>query len=378
MNLNTTYDFKESTLGPNFAKEKMVDFKNLINLGQSFTVISMPGVGVSYFLKYLVCQDNLAHFIHVDLYSLPTFSRLEFYKLLHKELGGKTHQKSEDLIFQDCKKALQNLSANQDKIVIVFSRFDQLKKELTHDFLSNLQSLTTLADKKVVLIFTAIQPLYELAPEAVTGGNLPFYSKILYFKPYSEDDLKALFFLEHNSKFHPNLKELIEPTGGHNQLFRIILNSQNPQNLLLDKFIKLQLRDLINYLDYQQKKDVQKIALGKTISEVDDYLIKVGYVLKSEKGYHLFSSLLKEYIKTNLPVRLPAKEKVLFTLLKKNLGKVVSKDEIFKEVWGENSEDATDWALDALIYRLRKHPFLHSHGYIIESQKKIGYILIQG
>jgi DNA-binding response OmpR family regulator len=100
--------------------------------------------------------------------------------------------------------------------------------------------------------------------------------------------------------------------------------------------------------------------------------------------FKLFTPLLAEYIKTNLPVKLPAKEAKLFKLLRKNIGKVTSKDEIFTEVWGEENIDATgksdlptDWALDALIYRLRKHPFITSHGYIIESHKKVGYTLIQ-
>ena len=66
------------------------------------------------------------------------------------------------------------------------------------------------------------------------------------------------------------------------------------------------------------------------------------------------------------------------------MGSVVSKDEIFAQVWPEKSEDVTgksdlptDWALDALIYRLRKHPFMKANNYIIESQKKVGYTLIQ-
>lgn len=82
------------------------------------------------------------------------------------------------------------------------------------------------------------------------------------------------------------------------------------------------------------------------------------------------------------------------------MGKTVIKDEIFAEVWpahnvlpettaslqagsrseaggGENYEGATDWALDALIYRLRNSTFMKSHGYIIESHKKVGYTLIQ-
>ncbi len=75
-------------------------------------------------------------------------------------------------------------------------------------------------------------------------------------------------------------------------------------------------------------------------------------------------------------MKLPAKEAQLFKLLRNNIGKVISKDEIFSEVWGNDSE-ASDWALDALIYRLRKHSFMTSHGYIIESQKKVGYTLVQ-
>lgn len=91
--------------------------------------------------------------------------------------------------------------------------------------------------------------------------------------------------------------------------------------------------------------------------------------------FELFTPLLAEYIKTNFPIKLPVKESKLFKLLRKNIGNIVSKDEIFTSVWGETSE-ATDWALDALIYRLRKHPFIKAQGYIIESHKKVGYTLI--
>lgn len=376
MDSKPRYNFKEGTLGPDFAKEKMAEFKKLIDSAISFTVVSMPGVGVSYFLKYLSCQD-FAYFIHIDLYSLPTLSQHEFYRMFHRDLGGKPTSATDEQVFLETKAILKKLTEKHEKVVIIFSRFDQLKKDFDENFLSNMQSLINIALDKIVLIFTGVKPLYELAPEAVSGGNLLFYSKILYFKPFLAFDIKALFKLEHTLKFHPNLDRLIEVAGGHNQLFRIILNSHNQQNLLLDKFVRLQLQDLVNYLDYQQKKAVQKIAMGKPLRELDQYLLDVGYVLKDKATYHLFSPLITAYIKTNLPVRLPAKEKILFNLLRKNSGKVVSKDEIFSEVWGENSQDATDWALDALIYRLRKHPFLKSQGYIIESQKKVGYSLIQ-
>ena len=404
MNIKTQYDFPEANLGPDFAKEKLVEFKKLIDSSQSFTVVSMPGVGVSYFLKYLACQD-FAYFIHIDLYSLPSLNQHEFYRMFLRDLGGNPDGKSDEQTFIESKEILRKLAQKHEKIVIIFSRFDQLKKELSSALLAHLQRLTTLEAGKIVLIFTAIKPLYEIAPEAVSGGNLAFYSKVLYFTPFEEKDIKKLFLQDHSEGAHPNLDKLIEACGGHNQLFHVILNSHKQTNLLLDKFVKLQLKDLFDYLDYAQRKEVQKIALrqaqGKPVGEVDEYLTGVGYVVRStilsdrreskDLSYSLFSPVLEEYIKTNLPIRLPVKEKKLFNLLRDNLGKVVSKDEIFESVWparnasparsdagGDGQESgATDWALDALVYRLRKHPFIKAHGYLIESQKKVGYTLIQ-
>ena len=375
------YNFKEKALGPDFAKDKLKDFKALIEASQSFTVVSMPGVGVSYFLKYLSCQD-FACFIHIDLYNLPTLSQHEFYRMFHRDLGGKPTSSTDEQVFLEIKAILKKLAEENEKVVIIFSRFDQLKKDLDENFLSNLQSLTSVTQGKIVLIFTAIKPLYELSPEAVTGGNLPFYSKVYYFKPFSKEDLKKLFTLEHTQKAHPNLDEMIKLCGGHNQLLNVFINSHKQNNLLLDKFVTLQFKDLYNYLDYTQKKQIQKIALGKPVEEVDEYLLGVGMVknVKSQMSnvkFQLFSPVLSEYIKVNIPHKLPVKERALFNLLKANFGRVISKDEIFKEVWGEDSENASDWALDALVYRLRKHPFLKSQGYIIESHKKVGYTLIQ-
>lgn len=360
------YNFKEAALGKDFAKEKLADFKELIMAGRSFVAISMPGVGVSYFLRYLAMQE-FATFFHIDLYSLPILTQHEFYKLLLTELGGK-----------EVKTTLKTLSEKESKkIVLIFSRFDQLSKGFDNQFLSNIQSLTAINPGKIVLIFTSTKPITEITPEVLTGGNLNFYSENLYFKPYSDQDLRKLLTIEPpRSTPEDVLERLIELSGGHYQLLQILRRSQKQQNLLLDQFVKLQLKGLIDYLDYSQRKQLQKMVLGKQIEEVDEYLLGVGMVKQIGSKFELFTPLLSEYIRLNLPVKLPVKEAKLFKLLRKNAGSIVSKDEIFTQVWGEDSE-ATDWALDALIYRLRKHPFITSHGYIIESHKKVGYTLVQ-
>lgn len=377
MIVNSSYNFPEAKLEPSFAKENMKNFRQLIDSNLSFVVLSLPGVGVSCFLKFLASQ-NLAYFIHVDLYSLPSLSVHEFYKLLLTELGGKPGSKTDEELLSESKKALSKI---RGKIVIIFSRFDQLKAQFDWNFLSNIQSLTTVSKNPIVEIFTSTKPLYEIAPDALTGGNLNFYSEELYFKPFSKDDLKMLLKVDPAKPVPTStLNELMDLSGGHNQLFRILLSSQKQQNLLLDRFVKMQMKELVDYLDYSQRKTIQKIALGKTVNDIDDYLLGVGMVKKVQNSkfkVQIFTPLLAEYIKTNMPVRLPVKEAILFKLLRKNMGRTVSKDEIFAEVWGENNEDATDWALDALIYRLRKHPFMQKGGYIIESHKKVGYTLIQ-
>ncbi|MBI2329987.1 helix-turn-helix domain-containing protein [Candidatus Daviesbacteria bacterium] len=365
------YNFPEKALGPDFASDKMKQFRQLIDANLSFVVISLPGVGVSCFLKFLAVQD-FATFIHVDLYSLPSLSLHEFYKLLLTELGGKPSGKSDERLIEEIKKNLRELSQKRGKIVIIFSRFDQLKNQFNPTFLSNIQSLTTISNSPVVEIFTSTKPLYKIAPDALTGGNLNFYSEELYFKPYTKDDLKKLLKVDLAKPVSASvLDELMDLSGGHNQLFRILLSSQKQQNLSLDRFVKMQMKELVDYLDYHQRKQLQKLALGKTVEEIDEYLEGVGLVKNSQ----IFTPLLSEYIKTNMPVRLPAKENILFKLLKENIGKTVTKDEIFAAVWPD-SEEATDWALDALIYRMRNHPYLKAQGYIIESQKKVGYTLI--
>ncbi len=139
---------------------KLQEFKKLIEAGVSFVAMSMPGVGASYFLKYLASQ-KFAYFIYIDFYALPTLSLHEFYRMFLKDLGGKPGPKTDEQVFLETKQILKKLCLQHDKIVIIFSRFDQLKSAFDANFLSNLQSLTTIQTGKIVLIFTSIKPLDE-------------------------------------------------------------------------------------------------------------------------------------------------------------------------------------------------------------------------
>lgn len=375
--MNVKYQFSESRLPEDFAKENMDKMKHLIDSSYSFTTLAMPGMGVSYLLRFLATRD-FANFIHVDLYSLSNLTKHEFFRLLLHELGGKSRDKTDLEMLTECKKTLSDTAKKHPKIVLIFNRFDQLKKEFDETFFANLRALRDCAPGKIVLLFTAIKPLYETSPKAIGGANLNIFSKHLYLKPYSKYDLQQLLKITLTHKIPAiQLSKLIELSGGHSQLLHILINSEKKPNPLLDHFVKLQMKELLDYLNYPQKKQVKKIALRKTAGEIDDYLLGVGMVKKVKSGHTLFSSLLTEYIKSNLQLRLPVKEARLFRVLRNNFGKTVSYEEIFEYVWEEDLENATNWALDSLIYRLRKNPGFISFGYAIENHKKVGYILLQ-
>lgn len=374
------YSFKEAQLGEDFAREKLIKIKQFIESSTSFTILGMPGVGVSYFLRYLA-SSNLACFVFVDSFALSTLSKREYLSWLLHELGGKAKNLTEQQIYEECKKRLEILAKKYPKIVIIFNRFDQLFAQPTDQFdklfLANLRSLRQISPDKIVMIFTANKPLYEICPDAIIGSNLNFYSQLFYFGIYTEKDLYKLLKITQPDISNSDAKTriLMKLSGGHNQLLHIILKSESQENLLADKFVKLQLREIYESLNVQNRKTLQRIASSKDPHEVDSYLVNIGMVLKEKSGYRLFTPLLKEYISSTIDVKIAAKEGKLFKLLKKNLGRVVPKDELFEDIWKDDFDNASDWALNALVYRLRKNPKFKLMGYSIENHKKIGYML---
>lgn len=378
------YTFFEHNFGPNFCLEKTKEVEELIKSSVSFTLAGMPGVGVTIFLKYLATTD-FAYFIYVDSYLFPTLSKKEFFQALLTELGGKTKGKNSEELFQKCfeQLTLRQAQCKHSKIVLIFNRFDQLKKEFDAEFFSNIWSLRHIAPDKISIITTSNKPLYEIAPEAIKVGHLNVFSKVVYFLPFSPKDTQRLIdvlFTHNLIADKKTAKIALTNSGGHHQLLQMFLKSARPTNPLQDQFIKIQLRELYEFLNHNQKKTVQKIAFKKSCPEVDDYLLQIGLVKKHGKDYELFTPLLAEYLKNYLPLKLPQKEARLFKLLKSNLGQVVDKEKIFCTLWPEDSNDfdkASDWALNALIYRLRKNQGFINSGYAIENYKKEGYLLVK-
>ncbi len=357
--------FPEAKLAKNFRAQDIKKVDHLIRQSISFSVVGMPAMGISIFLRFLA-TTSLAYFVHIDINELTTLNKVDLLKLITKKLGG-----GSSLI------QLQKLIQNHYRVVLIFNRFDRLKSEFTASFFASLRPLRDIDKEKIVMIFSSNYPLIQLAPLALSGGNLNMFSKSYYLTPYTQSELVELLKLNSpnlitNDERYFNALRL---SGGHYQLLQLLLKSDHIlDNPLLDVAIKLQISALYKYLNYSQKKQIQQIARGKKISILDKFLQDVGLVNSKE---NIFTSLLIDYVRSHNLIKLSFKERKLYQLLKARLGKIVTKDEIITELWKNNYDQATDWALNSLIYRLRNNPTFEATGYIIENQKKSGYVLLK-
>lgn len=377
--LKSTYEYKEASLGRDFCVEKTLAVKELIDSSTTFTMVAMPAVGVSYFMRYLATNPygEGYDFVHINAYELHTLNKLNFYKLLYKELDGGTEIETEDELILAIKELTLKRAQCSHRLVIIFNRFDQLDKCFDEEFFGSLYMIREMDKERIVMIFTSTKPLIEIVPEMISGANLYMFSKSLYFGRFTDEELVAIYSLNNpgNLAANPSLKRALALAQGHHQLFQLLLNSVRLDDPLLDRFIKIRLAELYEFLSHNRQKMLEKVVNGKVVEEIDDYLIGIGMVMVVQGQPKVFSPLFGEYLKSHIPVRLPAKEKRLFRLLQRNIDRVVSKDEIFTAIWGENSDKASDWALNSLIYRLKRQPAYLNSGYILENQKKEGYIL---
>jgi len=338
--------------------------KKSIELGQCVTVNGMPGVGISLFLKEL-CEENFAQFYYVDIFALSQISTDALFKELSRLLGNNDSPNHIEEIQQSLQEKIQS-----KPIVICFAGFDKLEKNLTKKFFDDLRAIRNTDRSKIIFIFGVCKRLETIIPESVMDSDISMFSKKLYLTPFSLDECEYLL-----QKYGPKLdRENITLSGGHFQLLQLLIQTEFPTNPLNDQFIELCLKNIYSHLTIGQRKVLQKISGGKIPAQIDPYLTNIGIVNNRNE---FFSPLFQSFVLNQQSKKIPAKEGKLFRLLKARLGTIVNKTDIFRTVWGENNNEATDWALDSLIYRLRKNETFQKSGYYIESVKKQGYILIK-
>lgn len=367
---------KNKDIAYDCCSDRILKFKELIDASVTTSIIGIPGVGISIFLKHLASLP-FGYSIYIDVFGLPNLTSSEFFKDILTKLGGNTGSKNEAEIVAESKKILEVLVQQNEKIIIYFGGFDQLKKSFNQNFFHHLRSLRNVDQNKVVFVFGICKRIDTLVSENLMDTDLTMLSSVFYLKPYSNEDLRYLLSIYGPKITDNEIDTILKVSGGHFQILQLLLRSERNHDPLSDPFIKLALRNIYQHLTYQQRKTVKKVATQNVHEVEDDYLIQVGFIKKRDNNYQIFSPIFEQFIKSQTSSKLPVKEARLFKILKENRGAVVSKDKIFTFVWQDDIDKASDWALDALIYRLRRNKAFISKGYVLENHKKQGYILVK-
>ena|SRR3989344_8856896 len=362
--------YLESKLPTTFSQKTHQKVKEYILKGLSFSILGLTASGISPFLNFIASQ-SYAYFIYIDIYELPEFTKDQFLKLLYFKITGNDKKIA---TFNEVKETL--LALKTKRIVVIINKFDLLSHEFNGAFLGNFRAISHLSNGRINFIFGITKPYIEINPNAIAGSNMQVFSRYIYFPLYQRKDLILLLQL-HSPELlkSTGLKSALELCGGHIQLLQLILRSETPTNLLRDPYIRLLLKSLLEPLSSERKKVIKRLAQGKS-SILDPLLLHIGIIRETSLSLELFSPLLKDYLNEAQKYGLPPKEHKLFQLLKKSKGEIISKEQIFNKIW-DDSEETTDWALDSVVYRLRKHPQLLESGFIIKNRKKKGYQLLK-
>ncbi len=361
--------YTDHTFSKNFCHELVGDCLKSIADGQSFNLVAMPGVGVTFLVRQLE-HSSPDTFVSLNSFELHDFTKTALYNQLARKLGLESAS-AEQVDLHAIGESLKARAANH-KTVLIINRFDRLGPILDLGFYDNLHFLRDIADGKLVFILISAEPLAESSGQGMQE-LLGLIDTTHYFTGYSPDNLREI--LISNGVMPAD----IEPTalqlaGGHHALVQLLLRCQNLDNALSDPMPELIVRDLYLGLSPKRRNNLNAIAAGRKV-HIDPFLQNVGYVVNRDNQPAIFTPLLAEYALREQRNHLPLRERRLLGLLKRNAGRLVSKQEILDTVWRESNGIASDWTLNALVYRLRRHPAFDTQRYTIESHKKQGYIL---
>ncbi len=360
-----------------FCVPRMAEIKKRIDNSTDTSVVGMPGVGIATFLIELSKQP-FGYMIFIDAHVIPQHTTADLCKALLQRLGGDSEGKSPEEVIRAVITALRELCKQHDRIVISIGGFDQLQANFNHELFHTLITFKGVDRQKIVYMFGVCKRLDSLLTDRMMDTDLRLLSSVYYLKPYKPADLRHLLPIYGSASAldNPRLEALIEQSGGNFQFLRLLLSSQRQENPARDPFIKLAFSNIYALLTSQQKLLIRQMAQRGTSDKSDEFLLGIGLIVEDGRGYKLFSKLFQDCVLAYTLPRLPAKEQKLFRLLKKNLEQVVSKNTIYDTIW-PNSDDVSEWALNALVYRLRKHPAFLAQNYSIENHKKLGYTLVK-
>lgn len=348
--------------------------------GRSATLIGLPLTGRSVFFRSLVetnkklldevIDRNQFDFIFIDRYS-PDKSPDEYQNFIFTTLSQSRFlkNKSKSVIQNNSyrtglKKQLSELNEDYRIVVTIFAIEEYAKR--APEFIKVISQLykTDWGPHHKLVFFFPNSPII-LKHEALIPIHTILHTKVDYFPLLDQEEMdytrKRFEELEYFTLSDEVHKEIAELSGGHYSLYKAIGKAYaekrielNKQDLKTDPQIREILKEIL-LSGKEFAKDDQDLFSNNTLESIG--LIrnkKFTIPLLPIKKDNLFVN--KDPPK-NMEIRdeLSPQELLIFDFLNQRLGKIVTKEDIAKRIWGEDWIDKySEQALDKTISRLRK------------------------
>jgi hypothetical protein len=239
-----------------------------------------------------------------------------------------------------------------------------------------------------IVLISDLEPIY---PAYAIESKLVLRSLITH-TPFTKDDSYSLV-RSFESRFshitQDTVKEkLFELSGGSAGVLKSLFLLTKDHNLLQMTDEEIMQETSIQYRLEALKNDIpepirKRMETNLPLEDADKKVLTLFGVLKEDGS--LFSPLLEKYMNVKRdPLSFFAQsctsaEMGIIELLRKNIGRSTSRDQIAQSLWGADWEDKySDWAIDQAIHRLRSKLRDSSSPYSIHTKKGIGFILKKG
>lgn len=357
-----------------------------LKANQSVHLIGLPDTGRSGYLKFILsAPDVLREFINPDDFSFvildPSDIDGSFPKTLLLKLMASGIVKSDDLITHALKTndnqilreiIITTLSKIKDK-KIVFVLYSPskilLKDKDIASFLACVLEINRVPPNATCLLLTISSPSFldSVSEDAVFPLHLFLEERKVFFPLFDDSEMKYLRRrLEHllNITITDELdREVRAAADGHTILYRTLVNQAMHLGNLDEEKITVLAQSIWQALGREQKQSIEKSNF------MDNLIIQKLNLLTSDGKFRINFKLLKGSKKPEVS----AQDLLLKSFFEKRPNILVTRDEVAKELWGEDWEDKySDWALDQAMYSLRK---ILPEGESLQTLRNRGYIL---
>lgn len=405
----------ESLYPPDSRKNEIEKIISYIKSGNSAQVISLPGVGRSNVLRILAYNTQARtlhlgenqkwfHFVMLNFSEIKKrplsdstkYMFLEIVDSLNdrkmdeehkftKSILDETLKSGDDLvIFQGLKKTIDYLCLQKElTIVLLFDKFEEYVGVVEPVFFENLKVLRDRAKYRFSCVFPLNRPLEETIGHDSLSTFYEFLVGNLVYLSLGDEKIREfrLSYIKKSTGKNIDkeaLDEIYKATGGLGKLWLVSAES------CINGGVK---EDIFDFLKSNSRVKAVLSEIWKSLTPFEQNLIAQG---KSNESSHLVAvdlvknnkfsvPLLEEYAKNELKNSkdeikfnesineikkgdiilsegLTSSEFKLLKFFTLNPEKILERDEIISNVWGDQASTAgvTEQALDQLIFRVRK------------------------